>query len=111
MFQRDAPDFGLPPEAFLLLEVLCWVSQSVRSGVWTYYEATPSMRQTVCSEVLHWHAQPELAAYYNRGMNTWEDDKAIRIVDDWIRANEANLNDWLYRFAITNRDVMLKCAA
>ena len=44
-FNLQSPTYGLPRTLFLFVESLFWFAQGLRSGVWTYFEATPSARQ------------------------------------------------------------------
>src|SRR5258708_2971759 len=44
-FNLRSPTYGLPRALFLFVESLAWFAQGLRSGVWTYFEATPSVRQ------------------------------------------------------------------
>jgi len=43
--RRDNPGWGLPEIPFVFVETLFWFAQGMKSGVWTYYEATPVARQ------------------------------------------------------------------
>ena len=106
-YTSQAPDYGLPTFAFLFAETLQWFAQSIRSGVWTYYEATPVLRQRVMAAALRAHATPEFADWYERGMTGWKDEQRIRAVDDWIEANDNAANAWLRLFARENREALL----
>jgi hypothetical protein len=111
MFSRHAPDYGLPPAAFLFVEALCWFAQAARSGVWTYYEATPLPRQLAMSESLRRFAPSGYAEWYARGMALWHDEEKIPAVDNWIKSTDSEAKRWLRQLAVTNRDEILAATA
>ena len=43
-FDKEIPSFGWPEPIFAVFELVTWLAQADRSGVWTYYEATPVSR-------------------------------------------------------------------
>jgi hypothetical protein len=51
-FDSHQPDYGLPSHFFVVVEGLAWFAQACRSGVWTYFEATPPQRQQAMYEAL-----------------------------------------------------------
>lgn len=106
-FTLQAPDYGLPPFAFVFAETLLWFAQAIRSGVWTYYEATPAARQRAMAAALRAHAPDGYAEWYERGMADWGDEQRIVAVDDWIEANEDAANTWLRQLARANREALL----
>jgi hypothetical protein len=67
-FSRRAPDYGLPPVGFMFVETLLWFAHAIRSGVWTYFEATPVLRQEAMFLTLREHAPQGFADWYKRGM-------------------------------------------
>lgn len=87
-FKPASPDYGLPQFAFLFAENLLWFAQATRSGVWTYYEATPQARQDAMVAALQKDAPAEFSSWYARGMRDWRDMARIAAVDDWIEAND-----------------------
>jgi hypothetical protein len=111
MFSRNAPEYGLPRPLFVVVEGLCWLSQAIRSGVWTYYEATPRARQDAMCKALRERAPGDVADFYERGMTDWEDEDKMRAVDQWIEANEGPLLHWLRDFAVENRGAVLEGTA
>jgi hypothetical protein len=111
MFSMSAPQYGLPRPLFVFTECLCWLSQAIRSGVWTYYEATPRARQEALCKALQDSAPRAVAEFYERGMIDWEDEDKIGRVDRWIEANEGALLRWLRDFAAANRDAVLEVTA
>ena len=96
-YRREAADFGLPLPVFLFQETLTWFSQSIRSGVWTYYEATPRARQEAMYRALVGEAPPGYAVNYARGMDAWRDAATCEAVDTWIAAHEEDHHRWLWR--------------
>jgi len=106
-YALQAPDYGLPTFAFLFVEILLWFAQAIRSGVWTYYEATPAPRQRAMAAALRAHAPAGFADWYERGMSDWQDEQKIRTVDDWIEANDDVANAWLRLLARENREALL----
>jgi hypothetical protein len=106
-YTPSAPDYGLPTFAFAFVETLLWFAQAQRSGVWTYYEATPTPRQTALAAALREHAPPEFAAWYERGRIDWQDEEKIQAVDAWIEVNDDVANAWLRRLARDNREALL----
>ena len=74
---------------FLLVEMLCWSAQAIRSGVWTYYEATGTSRQEAMYQALRQYAPNGFAETYLQGMQDWRDQSLIRVIDDWIGANDS----------------------
>ncbi len=105
-YALQAPEYGLPTFAFLFVETLLWFAQAIRSGVWTYYEATPATRQRVMAAALRAHGPAGFADWYERGMADWQDELRIRVVDDWIEANDDAANAWLRLLARENREAL-----
>ena len=105
MYRGEAPDYGLPLPAFVFQEILTWSSQSIRSGVWTYYEATPRARQEAMHRALECEAPSGYAATYSLGMETWQDDVQCQGVDEWIAAHENDCNQWLWCLANRYRPI------
>ena len=106
-YASQAPDYGLPTFAFLFAETLLWFAQAIRSGVWTYYEATPTPRQRALAAALRAHAPAGFADWYERGMSDWQDEQKIQAVDEWMEANDHAANAWLRRLARENREALL----
>jgi hypothetical protein len=106
-FDRKASDYGLSEVAFVYVETLCWFAQSIRSGTWTYFEATPEARQKLMHAALNAHAPEGFAEAYRRGAENWQSEQEIAAVDEWIEANDSAANQWLWRFARQHRDELL----
>jgi hypothetical protein len=106
-YDSTAPDLGLPEPAFLLMECSRWMAQSLRSGVWTYYEATPDERQSACLQALQKHAPVDWAEMYSRGMAVWRSPKKTKPIDDWMSRQIDVIDAWLQAFARENRPVLV----
>lgn len=106
-FSLTATDYGLPQFAFVFVETLHWEAQATRSGVWTYYEATPVARQDLMKIALQATAPESLAEWYERGASDWKDEDKIAAVDDWIEKNDESIHEWLHSYAVKNRDAIL----
>jgi hypothetical protein len=110
-FDPALRDYGLPRFAFLFAETLLWFAQGSRSGVWTYYEATPLERQDAMAGALREAAPGEFASMYERGMRDWQDETRIAALDTWMQAHDETANDWLRALLKTNREALLELTA
>lgn len=106
-YASRSPDYGLPTFAFVFAETLLWFAQAIRSGVWTYYEATPVPRQHAMAAALRAQAPQGFADWYERGMTDWQDEQKIGAVDEWIEASDDAANVWLRHLARENREALL----
>lgn len=102
----DAPDRGLPRFAFLFTETLVWFAQAMRSGVRTYYEATPATRQAAMAVGLRIAAPDGFAGWYERGMLDAKDQQKIRAVDRWMEASDDDAHAWLRQLARDHREAL-----
>src|SRR5262245_47672437 len=109
-FKQSSKDYDLPQFAFLFVETLLWFSQAVRSGVSTYYEATPPDRQNAMLAGLAEAAPRDFSYWYEQGMRSWRDD-AVFAVDDWMRANDEVANTWMRTLLRRNRDALFELVA
>ena len=105
-FNLQATDYGLPVVGFVYVEVLTWFAQAIRSSVWTYYEATPLVRQETMLSALRRLAPPSFSDWYERGMREWTDEERIRVVDSWLEANDEVAQKWLRNLLAENRNVL-----
>src|SRR5437667_12569448 len=87
-FNLQSPTYGLPKALFLFLESLNWFAQGLRSGVWTYFEATSSMRQQEMLAALRDLAPAGFDEQYAAGMKGWTDAAQSAEVDKWLDQNE-----------------------
>lgn len=95
-FDKEIPAFGWPAPIFVVFELLTWLAQADRSGVWTYYEATPVGRLDCVLATLDRLKAVELHRQYAYGKQHWQDDKASEKLDLWIRENEQTIIDWAF---------------
>jgi hypothetical protein len=109
-FNQEASDYGLPQFAFLFVETLLWFAQAVRSGAWTYYEATPPERLDAMLAALAEAAPKEFSLWYEKGMRSWRDD-TVTDVDDWMKSNDEAANAWIRTLLRHNRDAVLELVA
>lgn len=91
---------------FGFVESLLWFAQAHRSGVWTYYNATPGSRQNVMLRALESDAPDEFATYYALGMRDWQDALRIKVVDGWMQDHEEVNNRWLWRLVSEHRPMI-----
>ena len=110
-FNAALRDYGLPRFAFLFAETLLWFAQAQRSGVWTYYEATPQDRQDAMASALREAAPEEFASWYERGMREWQDETRIAALDTWMQAHDDAAHQWLRALLETSRDALLDLTA
>ena len=91
---KHAASYGLPLPIFVFVEVLGWFAQSIRSGSWTYFEATSPERQRSLLEALIC-IKPDYGKQYHYGMKQWRDISAIKELDAWIEREDEKCNSWL----------------
>jgi hypothetical protein len=104
VFEQADTKYGLPSAAFMFVEDLLWFAQGNRSGVWTYFDATPALRQSAMLNALeNGGAPPEFALHYALCMQNRTSPDVVARVDAWIRAHDQENNDWLWRVAQENR--------
>jgi hypothetical protein len=104
-YDRREPTYGFPAPVFVFVESLCWFSQTIRSGAWTYtyYEATPPVRQVTMLQALREHAPEELVVQYASGMKDWRKESKISRVDEWIGTHEDVCHRWLWHLLLDHR--------
>jgi|UPI000648A44D hypothetical protein len=103
-FRPEHPTYGLSQSLFLLVEGLSWFAQAARSGVRTYFEATPVERQQAMLRALEHEAAPDdLLDNYRSGISAWRDPVLTADLDRWIdRSDEANTR-YLWSLARAHR--------
>lgn len=106
-FSAELADYALPPFAFVFVEGLLWLSQSLRSGVCTYYEATPPDRIRLMSVALRGEALLAVAAEFDRGAREWQGATCASETDHWISDNEEMLYARLRSILRRNRARLL----
>lgn len=95
-FEADDPSFGWPQPIFAVFEMLTWLAQADRSGAWTYYEATPILRQECAIVTLNMLKAAELRSQYIYGKEHWQNARAIVELDSWIGKNEQTIIEWAF---------------
>jgi hypothetical protein len=103
---RGEPTYGYPQPVFVFLESLIWFAQAMRSGVVTYYEATPKARQEAMLDALERSAPSGFATYYALGMQGWQDERKIEIVDLWMESHDEENSCWLWHLVNEHRDTI-----
>jgi hypothetical protein len=104
-FSIEAAEYGLARPAFLFVEGLSWFAQATRSGVRTYFEATPATRQAAMLEALEASAPKGFAAQYGTGMRDWMNASEMEQLDRWIQSHDTQNNSWLWSIAEQHRGV------
>jgi hypothetical protein len=94
-FDSHQPDYGLPSHFFVVVEGVAWFAQACRSGVWTYFEATPPQRQQAMYEALLQFGPEEFAHHYQFGMRHWRDAQEVAPLDSWMKAMDEVANEWM----------------
>jgi hypothetical protein len=110
-FAPEREDYGLELPLFAFVESLAWFAQSVRSGAWTYFEATPTKRQARMREALESLAPAGFAAHYALGMSSWREEVAMRQLDNWLEQHDSENNKWLWHHLETHRAQWLRAVA
>ena len=98
IFDPELTCYGLPASVFTFVETLNWLSQSARSGAWTYFESTPESRVTALLRTLGPAALSGLVEHYRLGADYAMNVNQLRSVDEWIADNEHRLDEWLCKF-------------
>jgi hypothetical protein len=105
--QRDEPAYGFPEPIFIFVECLAWFAQSIRSGVWTYFEATPPERQSAMFGALKRYAPPGYAEAYAKGSREWQNESEWPNLAKWMVYNDKEAHVWLWWWAATKyRDLI-----
>lgn len=95
-FDAGDSSFGWPRPVFAVFEMLTWLAQADRSGVWTYYEATPIPRQECAIVTLDMLKAAEIRHQYDYGKEHWQNAEAIGELDSWIGKNEQTIIEWAF---------------
>jgi hypothetical protein len=103
-FGLKHPTYGLSTPLFLLVEGLLWSAQGARSGVRTYFEATPVERQRAMLGALEHQAAPEeVLDNYRFGMEVWRDPLRTADLDRWIDGNDETVARYLWALVRSHR--------
>ena len=95
-FDMGHTTFGWPRPIFVVFELLTWLAQADRSGVWAYYEATPVGRLDCTAATLGYLNAVELRQNYVYGKDNWRDFDAVGKLDSWISENEDTIIKWAF---------------
>lgn len=95
-YDAKLPSFGWPQPIFVVFEILTWLAQADRSGVWTYYEATPVARLDCVLAALEMLKAVELQRQYAYGKMHWQADEACAKLDHWLCENERTTIEWAF---------------
>jgi hypothetical protein len=110
-FRAEAPDYGLPMPAFTFVECLLWFAQAVRSGVWTYFEATPTNRQQALLGALERLAPSGFAKRYAFGCQFWRDEMKMKELDQWMDSHDEENTVWLWSLVNAHRHTIQELCA
>jgi hypothetical protein len=106
-FNPTDPTYGLPDQAFCLVERLAWFAQGTRSGAWTYFEATPLARQSAMLSALSADAlHPDFAEQYNFGVHEWRVPSRSAMLDRWLDANDDLNKRIAWQTVAANRELL-----
>jgi hypothetical protein len=103
-FDANDPSFGWPQPIFVVFEILTWLAQGDRSGVWTYYEATPLTRHDRVVVALEALQAAELRRQYVYGKEHWRIAEAIGQLDNWLSENEQSTIRWAFSVLLAHPD-------
>jgi hypothetical protein len=106
-FRPDEPGYGLPTLLFNLVERLAWFAQATRSGVWTYFEATPPLvQQGMLASLQEDASRPRFAEQYRMGIRHWREPPALEPVDAWMLAHDTCNNDVCWSIVAAQRETL-----
>lgn len=106
-FTMDNPTYGLPTPAFIIVERLAWFAQGIRSGSWTYFEATPLERQhAMLSALTQDETHADFAAKYAFGIQNWHEPSALHALDVWLDENDERNTKITWQLASANRELI-----
>ncbi|SHK23640.1 hypothetical protein SAMN02745136_02030 [Anaerocolumna jejuensis DSM 15929] len=94
-----------------------WLGNSLRSGVWTYYEIADTQDLKVTAQYLSRSSWKEFHNMFCLGMHDYQSPQFIEnfdypqewideseSIDKWIWDNEQKLYEWQREFLLTHRD-------
>lgn len=113
-----APD-KRPACVTAFLTIANWAATSMRSGVWTFYEATPSTEIQATLDYLVDGKHTELADIFASGIHEYQDPKYAEnfqypdewitesdVIDQWISRHEAQIFSWEMNLLLTHKDLI-----
>ena len=109
---KDKPDF-----VSVFLELSSWRGSSLRSGVWTYYEATDKKQvEAVIRYLQRYSSDEEICRMYALGNHEYSDEKyqsefeypqewieESEIIDKWIFENEECITEYMQKILRSNK--------
>jgi hypothetical protein len=102
-FDQGQATYGLDPALFLIVEDLLWFAQSVRSGAWTYFEATGPDRQAAMLDRLAADAPPGWSEHYAFGTAHWREAGSMTPLDRWIGERDRDNTAFLWNHLARHR--------
>lgn len=116
---RDFSETRLPwMTAFLTISA--WFGTSMRSGVWTFYEAGDIKEMEMTVSYLRTDGKQELADIFEKGIHDYQNPEYAKNydypeewlegaaeIDDWIAEHEDYLWKWEYDILIMNKDSIM----
>ena len=109
-FNRAGLNHGLPEALFAYVETLSWEAASFRSGVCTYYEATPENVQQQVLTALKRLAPTDIADTYGKGIFLWRSVQKAAVIDCWLASNADRVKEWAHNLAKAHRDALVEIA-
>ena len=104
------------------LTIANWTATSLRSGVWTFYEACDPTDLNRTLEYLRQSKEEEFAKIFALGIHEYQDPKYAENfdypqewieeseqIDAWILKNEAWLINWKRKLLLDNWDTFYSC--
>ena len=100
------------------LIVSSWLGTSMRSGAWTFYEATPIEDIMIAVKHLNEIGESELCRILKKGIHDYQNPlyndeypeewmKESDDIDKWIIEHENWLYHWLYDYILTHEDKII----
>ena len=94
-----------------------WLANSLRSGVWTYYETANPQELTDTVEYLKESGQKEFAQIFECGIHDYQDERYVGNfnypeewisesgkIDKWISEHESWIEEWERDLLLENRE-------
>ena len=118
LYLSTAPN-NRPACVTAFLTIANWVATSMRSGVWTFYEATPPADLTATTCFLKEHGNDELASIFTSGIHEYQDPKfagnydypeewivGADDIDQWISRHEAQIHCLEKKILLENQQLI-----
>lgn len=118
---QSIPDEKKPQPVVAFLTISNWQGTSLRSGVWTFYEAANLNDLTVTTKYLAKTGQTELADIFAKGIHDYQNPKYAKdynypaewikeadLIDSWIFKHEEWLLKWKRNLLAESKDTILE---